>query len=437
MRSDPDATASLTFNAADENTLKRLLKANLPPCQIVRRRDDLEAHWTFATSLGSQAEPAGRRLQARYGGVWSPGFKAARPPEGGAVSVFERPHSYALTDVLEADDRAAEERTKRVKYDIPKLKGAYSLRTLVEETHVINREGKVLCPFHEDRNPNCHIYKEQYYCFSCQAKGDHIDWLGQVHRLDKATAIQALARRANGSTPEARRRPSAEEREGGKDDDKGSRKAYIAKMLKCTVTLPKSGSAPYLLNKGLPDDGETYYGEDKRGVYAAKLIVDIKGTARGIQKLYEDEKRFVWGSKTGGNFIRVGILNPRVIFIGEGYATVRSAEWATQIGGAAALSVNNLLKVGKVLKGEHPEARLVFLAEDGLRSADEPGEEAAIGLTSAKEAAAACGGSYVLPNFSSVELARWAGKPPSDFDDLRQLAGLGEVKRQLAPFCVA
>ena len=440
MRSSPDATASLVFSEAHQGTLKRLLKADLPPCQIVRQGDSLEAHWAFAEPLGNRAESAGRTLQARYGGLWLPDFRPARPPERGAVTVFERRHSYALTEVLATDDVGAEKRGGHVKFDIQKLKDAYALRTLVEETHVISREGKALCPFHEDKNPNCHIYEAHFYCFACGAKGDHLDWLERVHRLGKAAAIQALAERADGYVPRTRESLSdgkrAGEQRGGRDD-RSSRKAYIAKMLEDVVQLPKTGSAPYLLKKALPDDGETYYGEDQRGAYAAKLVVDVEGTAKGVQKLYRDEKRFVWGSRTGGNFIRVGTLSPRVIFVGEGYATVRSSHLATQVGGAAALSANNLVKVGKALRSKHPEARLVFLAEDSLNDDGELDEEAAIGLAAAKAAAAACSGSYVLPNFSRARLEGWTGKPPSDFDDLRQLAGLDEVKRQLSPFFAA
>ena len=30
---------------------------------------------------------------------------------------------------------------------------------------------KILCPFHEERTPSCHLYEEHYHCFSCGARG--------------------------------------------------------------------------------------------------------------------------------------------------------------------------------------------------------------------------------------------------------------------------
>jgi hypothetical protein len=46
-------------------------------------------------------------------------------------------------------------------------------------TDLINQPlhgGKVLCPFHDDHRPSCHIYTDHFYCFVCGAYGDHIDW---------------------------------------------------------------------------------------------------------------------------------------------------------------------------------------------------------------------------------------------------------------------
>src|SRR5262249_7736105 len=40
--------------------------------------------------------------------------------------------------------------------------------------------GKILCPFHDDHRPSCHIYADHFYCFVCGAHGDHIDWLREV-----------------------------------------------------------------------------------------------------------------------------------------------------------------------------------------------------------------------------------------------------------------
>jgi DNA polymerase I-like protein with 3'-5' exonuclease and polymerase domains len=53
--------------------------------------------------------------------------------------------------------------------------------------------GKVLCPFHDDRTPSCHIYTDHFHCFGCGAHGDAIDWLIMIKGLDRDAAIELLA----------------------------------------------------------------------------------------------------------------------------------------------------------------------------------------------------------------------------------------------------
>jgi DNA polymerase I-like protein with 3'-5' exonuclease and polymerase domains len=52
--------------------------------------------------------------------------------------------------------------------------------------------GKILCPYHDDHQPSLHIYRDHYYCFVCNARGNHIDWLRDVVGLSYDAAIEAL-----------------------------------------------------------------------------------------------------------------------------------------------------------------------------------------------------------------------------------------------------
>ena len=54
----------------------------------------------------------------------------------------------------------------------------------------LNRSGKILCPFHDDRSPSLHIYDDHFFCFSCRARGDHVDWLMMVEGKSRAEAEQ-------------------------------------------------------------------------------------------------------------------------------------------------------------------------------------------------------------------------------------------------------
>ena len=83
--------------------------------------------------------------------------------------------------------------------EVAALKAAITFAELVSETHEFGRNGKVLCPVHDDRNPSCHIYPDSFYCFSCGACGDAVDWLEAVYHLSTAEAIRELERRAGGA----------------------------------------------------------------------------------------------------------------------------------------------------------------------------------------------------------------------------------------------
>jgi DNA polymerase I-like protein with 3'-5' exonuclease and polymerase domains len=51
---------------------------------------------------------------------------------------------------------------------------------------------KVICPFHDDHKPSCHIYHDHYFCFVCGASGDAISWLMEVEGLTYTEAVNAL-----------------------------------------------------------------------------------------------------------------------------------------------------------------------------------------------------------------------------------------------------
>ena len=50
----------------------------------------------------------------------------------------------------------------------------------------------MVCPFHDDHKPSCHIYHDHFYCFVCGANGDAITWLMEVEGLTYPEAREAL-----------------------------------------------------------------------------------------------------------------------------------------------------------------------------------------------------------------------------------------------------
>ena len=57
----------------------------------------------------------------------------------------------------------------------------------------VNRYGKALCSFHNDRHPSLYVADDHYYCFACGEHGDVIDFVSKLFRLSLYDAAQKLA----------------------------------------------------------------------------------------------------------------------------------------------------------------------------------------------------------------------------------------------------
>mgnify|MGYP002270759718 CR=1 FL=1 len=56
----------------------------------------------------------------------------------------------------------------------------------------VNRYGKALCPFHNDRHPSLYVADDHYYCFACGEHGDVIDFVGRLFQLSPYNAARKL-----------------------------------------------------------------------------------------------------------------------------------------------------------------------------------------------------------------------------------------------------
>ena len=56
----------------------------------------------------------------------------------------------------------------------------------------VNRQGKALCPFHNDRHPSLYVADDHYYCFACGERGDVIDFVGRLFQLSPYDAARKL-----------------------------------------------------------------------------------------------------------------------------------------------------------------------------------------------------------------------------------------------------
>lgn len=121
------------------------------------------------------------------------------------VRTAER-HEVRQEPLFPAPRRRRSRRRSAPPASIADLKARLDLRMLVEQSHSVDRSGKIACPFHDDTHPSCHIYPDGFKCFACGAYGDHLDWLEAVFGLSTSQALERLTLAALGSSPAAKRR---------------------------------------------------------------------------------------------------------------------------------------------------------------------------------------------------------------------------------------
>jgi DNA primase len=74
-------------------------------------------------------------------------------------------------------------------------KAAIFLPLIIGETVPIKRNGRswtATRPFHAERTPSFHVFKDHYHCFGCSEHGDVLDWLGKQRGLSFRDAIEYL-----------------------------------------------------------------------------------------------------------------------------------------------------------------------------------------------------------------------------------------------------
>ena len=156
------------------------------------------------------------------------------------------------------------------------------------------------------------------------------------------------------------------------------------------------------------------------GLRGAGLLLvpmrDAAGTLHSLQTIAPDgSKRFLAGGRVHGCYCAMGQVGT-VLVIAEGFATAASIHMATGLAVATAFSASNVAPVARALRQKYPGLPLVLAADDDYATEGNPG------LTVARQAALAVGGTVVMPQFP----AHRAGA--TDFNDLHRLAGPDAVR---------
>jgi putative DNA primase/helicase len=157
------------------------------------------------------------------------------------------------------------------------------------------------------------------------------------------------------------------------------------------------------------------------------LMIPMRDTTGKLWSLQginaEGNKLFLSGGKVKACYHSIGRPGGRLI-LGEGYATCATVHEATGDATAVAFNSGNLEPVALALRAKYPRLSIVIAADDDWKTTDmRTGEPTNPGLSCARAAAAAVGGSVAVPDFAS--LAR--GPKDTDFNDLMRLAGAMKI----------
>ncbi|WP_415717726.1 zincin-like metallopeptidase domain-containing protein [Maridesulfovibrio sp.] len=240
--------------------------------------------------------------------------------------------------------------------------------------------------------------------------GLKMNWKADGHELTAEQKAQLKAQAAQKRIE--REKALAEQRE------KASKRSFA----KWTNAKWATQQQEYLTKKGVPAYGVKV---NERG----DLLVpgrDVNGHIHTLQTITPDGKLFEKGGLKAGMFHTIDpdgrLGQSKNILISEGYATAASVHMATNEPTIVAFDASNLEPVAKALKEKYPDSKIAILGDNDHHLKHN------VGVEKAEKAAKAVDGISLTPKFSEAQ----RGQGLSDFNDLHQSSGLGEVQNQLA-----
>ncbi len=198
-------------------------------------------------------------------------------------------------------------------------------------------------------------------------------------------------------------------------DQAARQQAAAAEATKRWQTAKTCTQHPYLTTKAVQAHGVRI---DAAGALMVPMR-DTTGTLHSLQTITPDgEKRFLTGGKVKGCYHAIGKPKGGRLIVCEGYATGASIHEATGDPVAVAFNSGNLEAVALALRAKYPALKITMAADDDHLTDGNPG------ITKATAAAQAVGGGVAVPDFGAPRPHQ-----ATDFNDLRQVAGLDAVRR--------
>jgi phage/plasmid primase-like uncharacterized protein len=265
------------------------------------------------------------------------------------------------------------------------------------------------CPAHEDSNPSLHVTEKNgkvlYKCFA---------GCSQAAVANALRARRLLPKQKSATQHGQQLGDEVEQRRAEQDQ------AAIEAKRRWEKAVPASKAHPYFKSKGVGPGGLRM--ESWRSSAKTLLVPmrDEKGELVNLHVIHADGKKH---SIKGGQHkdTHFWIASPKkvktkIICIAEGWATGQSAHDATQYSTIITFGKSNLLSVATWVRRKCPNHKIIMLADD----------DSGDGVAKANEAALAVNGLVAIPEFGEKRK-----KDHKDFNDLAQIADLGEVKRQI------
>ncbi|QIG65640.1 hypothetical protein [Salmonella phage PT1] len=233
-----------------------------------------------------------------------------------------------------------------------------------------------------------------------------------------------------------RKREAEEKAEQQRRAERMAQAAEQARTIWESATELEGDEHPYLQRKQVQAFGLRVgrFWTEKRSIDGALLVPvrNVDGQITSLQAIFPNEnpqlgrdRDYLPGGQKRGCFHVIGGkptgASP-VIVICEGYSTGASIHQATGYCVVVAFDAGNVPTVAKLMRQQFGRATIVVAADNDQWHEDGKQND---GVHYARQAATTCGGLLVVPKFAALS------DKPTDFNDLHNLQGLAEVKRQI------
>jgi hypothetical protein len=165
----------------------------------------------------------------------------------------------------------------------------------------------------------------------------------------------------------------------------------------------------YLVDKSITGFGVRMYDRD---LY---LQMYHEGKLASIQQIFESgKKKFMPGGKTKDCYMVIGDIKDNVLLC-EGWATGCSLHKRTKEPVVVAFTCNNLLGVGQWFSQKYPEAKIIIVADNDVKTEKKTGRNP--GIDKARAAAEELKCKYIFPDFRTCDFTG------TDFNDFLEQGG--------------